>query len=100
MEAGGDRDRGKRPLMGAAAIRLDRACTELLRQAAQKAGLLSASDEQSADGLISEEAATAIDIDDQFRVLKLLGNDRAGRRDGRLAADRLGHRRALLPGAP
>jgi peptidyl-prolyl cis-trans isomerase C len=39
----------------------NRACTELLRQAAQQAGLLSASDEQSADGLISEEAATAID---------------------------------------
>ena len=30
----------------------NRACTELLRQAAQKAGLLSASDEQSADGFI------------------------------------------------
>ncbi|MBC7206723.1 MAG: peptidylprolyl isomerase, partial [Methyloversatilis sp.] len=39
----------------------NRACTELLRQAAQQAGLLPGSDEQSADGLISEEAATAID---------------------------------------
>lgn len=39
----------------------NRACTELLRQAAQKAGLLSADDTQSADGLISEEAAVAID---------------------------------------
>jgi peptidyl-prolyl cis-trans isomerase C len=38
-----------------------RACTELLRQAAQSAGLLAASDTASADGVISEAAATAID---------------------------------------
>ena len=37
-----------------------RACTELLRQAAQRAGLLAASDAASADGVISE-AATARD---------------------------------------
>jgi len=38
-----------------------RACTELLRQAAQSAGLLAASDTPSADGVISEAAAKAID---------------------------------------
>ena len=38
-----------------------RACTELLRQAAQAAGLLDANDAPSADGVISEAAATAID---------------------------------------
>jgi peptidyl-prolyl cis-trans isomerase C len=38
-----------------------RACTELLRQAAQAAGLLAASDTASADGVISEAATSAID---------------------------------------
>ena len=38
-----------------------RACTELLRQAAQRAGLLDAADAPSADGVISEAAAAAID---------------------------------------
>lgn len=38
-----------------------RACTELLRQAAQAAGLLDAKDAPSADGVISEAAADAID---------------------------------------
>ena len=38
-----------------------RACTELLRQTAQGAGLLDANDAQSADGVISEAAANAID---------------------------------------
>ena len=38
-----------------------RACTELLRQAAQRAGLLDAADAPSADGVISEAAANAID---------------------------------------
>ena len=38
-----------------------RACTELLRQAAQGAGLLEAGDAPSADGVISEAAAAAID---------------------------------------
>ncbi len=38
-----------------------RACTELLRQAAQAAGLLDANDAPSADGVISEAAANAID---------------------------------------
>jgi peptidyl-prolyl cis-trans isomerase C len=37
-----------------------RACTELLRQAAQSAGLLAASDAPSTDGVISEAAADAI----------------------------------------
>jgi len=37
-----------------------RACTELLRQAAQRAGLLAADDAASADGVISEAAASAI----------------------------------------
>ena len=36
-----------------------RACTELLRQAAQAAGLLDAHDAPSADGVISEAAAAA-----------------------------------------
>ena len=38
-----------------------RACTELLRQAAQRAGLLGAADAASADGVISEAAALAIE---------------------------------------
>jgi peptidyl-prolyl cis-trans isomerase C len=38
-----------------------RACTELLRQAAQGKGLLAASDAPTADGVISEAAAGAID---------------------------------------
>ncbi|MGZ5094523.1 MAG: peptidylprolyl isomerase [Burkholderiales bacterium] len=38
-----------------------RACTELLRQAAQRAGLLAESDAPSADGVISEAAASAIE---------------------------------------
>ena len=38
-----------------------RACTELLRQAAQRAGLLAVDDAASADGVISEAAAAAIE---------------------------------------
>jgi len=38
-----------------------RACTELLRQAAQAAGLLAASDPASTDGVISEVASVAIE---------------------------------------
>ena len=38
-----------------------RACTELLRQAAQRAGLLDAADAASADGVISEAASRAIE---------------------------------------
>jgi len=38
-----------------------RACSELLRQAAQSAGLLAASDTASVDGVISEAAASAIE---------------------------------------
>lgn len=38
-----------------------RACTELLRQAAQRAGLLAADDTSTADGVISEAAAAAIE---------------------------------------
>ncbi|MGQ0522493.1 MAG: peptidylprolyl isomerase [Betaproteobacteria bacterium] len=38
-----------------------RACTELLRQAAQGAGLLDAADASTPDGIISEAAASAID---------------------------------------
>jgi peptidyl-prolyl cis-trans isomerase C len=38
-----------------------RACTELLRQGAQRAGLLDADDAPTADGVISEAAAAAID---------------------------------------
>ncbi len=38
-----------------------RACTELLRQAAQRAGLLDAADAPTSDGVISEDAAAAIE---------------------------------------
>ncbi len=38
-----------------------RACTELLRQAAQRAGLLDRTDAGAADGVISEAASTAIE---------------------------------------
>lgn len=38
-----------------------RACTELLRQAAQRAGLLDAADASTADGVISEAATRAIE---------------------------------------
>lgn len=38
-----------------------RACTELLRQAAQRAGLLDPADTPTADGVISEAAASAIE---------------------------------------
>lgn len=38
-----------------------RACTELLRQAAQRAGLLAADDTSTPDGVISEAAASAIE---------------------------------------
>ncbi len=39
-----------------------RACTELLRQAAMRAGLLDAADQAPADGVISEPASQAIDL--------------------------------------
>jgi peptidyl-prolyl cis-trans isomerase C len=39
-----------------------RACTELLRQAAQSAGLLAAGDQASADGIVSEAASRAIEV--------------------------------------
>lgn len=47
-----------------------RACTELLRQAAQRAGLLRREDAPSTDGTISEAASAAIDalIDREVRV--------------------------------
>jgi peptidyl-prolyl cis-trans isomerase C len=47
-----------------------RACTEILRQAAQRAGLLRREDAPSLDGTISEAAAAAIDalIDREVRV--------------------------------
>ena len=47
-----------------------RACTELLRQAAQAAGLLTADDAPSADGVISEKATAAIDslLDQQLNM--------------------------------
>jgi len=46
--------------LGAEALR-QRACTELLRQAAQRADLLAADDPASADGLVSEAASAAIE---------------------------------------
>ncbi len=39
-----------------------RACTELLRQAAQDAGLLAADDSAGTDGIVSEAASDAIDV--------------------------------------
>jgi peptidyl-prolyl cis-trans isomerase C len=45
----------------AAEILRQRACSELLRQAAQAAGLLSAGDVASADGVLNETASTAIE---------------------------------------
>src|SRR5690606_7588171 len=39
-----------------------RACTELLRQAAQREGLLAADDRPDADGVISADAADAIEV--------------------------------------
>ena len=39
-----------------------RACTELLRQAAQSAGLLAASDASSVDGVVSEAASAAVEV--------------------------------------
>ncbi len=47
--------------LAAGALR-QRACTELLRQAALSAGLLAASDMPSVDGVISEAAASAIEM--------------------------------------
>lgn len=38
-----------------------RACTELLRQAAQRAGILEAGDQATADGVVSEAAANSIE---------------------------------------
>ncbi len=46
--------------LGPGALR-QRACTELLRQAAQHGGLLAADDAPSVDGVISEAAAGAIE---------------------------------------
>ena len=46
--------------LSAEALR-QRACTELLRQAAQRAGLLDARDRSGADGVISEAASRAIE---------------------------------------
>lgn len=47
-----------------------RACTELLRQAAQRAGLLAADDAASEDGVVSEAAAAAIEalLERELRV--------------------------------
>jgi len=47
-----------------------RACTELLRQAAQRAGLLGADDVPSTDGVTSEAAAAAIEtlLDRELRI--------------------------------
>ena len=47
-------------ILPAEALR-QRACTELLRQAAQVAGLLDAGDAPGADGIVSEAASTAIE---------------------------------------
>ncbi|MCC7325177.1 MAG: peptidylprolyl isomerase [Burkholderiales bacterium] len=44
-----------------AATLCQRACTELLRQEAQRSGLLTADDEAAVDGIISEAASTAIE---------------------------------------
>jgi peptidyl-prolyl cis-trans isomerase C len=46
----------------AAEVLRQRACSELLRQAAQSSGLLAASDTASLDGVISEAASSAIEV--------------------------------------
>ncbi|MFO1300640.1 MAG: peptidylprolyl isomerase [Burkholderiaceae bacterium] len=58
---------GARP--DAAELR-QRACTELLRQAAQRAGLLAGDDAASEDGVVSEAAASAIEalLERELRV--------------------------------
>src|SRR5690554_6987429 len=55
--------------LSAQALR-QRACTELLRQAAQRAGLLDAADEATPDGVLSEDAAAAIEalLERELRV--------------------------------
>ena len=55
--------------LSAEALR-QRACTELLRQAAQRAGLLEAADTATADGVISATAAAAIEslLEQNIRV--------------------------------
>ena len=47
-----------------------RACTELLRQAAQDAGLLDAGDTASPDGVISEAAVTAFTAPNALRSMQ------------------------------
>lgn len=51
-----------------AAVLRQRACTELLRQAAQAAGILDKTDRQTPDGVVSEAAAQAIEalLDDRL----------------------------------
>jgi peptidyl-prolyl cis-trans isomerase C len=67
-----------------------RACTELLRQAAQSAGLLAASDTASADGAISEAATAAIEALLAQNVITPEPSEEACRRH--YAADKGAHR--------
>ena len=57
-----------------------RACTELLRQAAQHEGLLDADDAPSTDGVISEAAANAIEALLEREIVLPLPSDDACRR--------------------
>lgn len=57
-----------------------RACTELLRQAAQREGLLDADDTPSPDGVISEAAASAIEALLEREILLPPPNEEACRR--------------------
>jgi len=67
-----------------------RACTELLRQAAQAAGLLAAGDAPSADGVITEAAAGAIEALLENNVTVPEPSDEACRRH--FAAHEAGYR--------
>jgi len=67
-----------------------RACTELLRQAAQAAGLLAAGDAPSADGVITEAAAGAIETLLENNVTVPEPSDEACRRH--FAAHEAGYR--------
>ena len=57
-----------------------RACTELLRQAAQAAGLLEASDQATPDGVLSEAAANAIEALLEQRLKMPEPSEEEGRR--------------------
>ena len=66
-------------VLSAEALR-QRACSELLRQAAQSAGLLAASDAAATDGVISEAASAAIEALLEHHLQVPEPSEQAGRR--------------------